>query len=83
MAKVTDRGSATPDDPIYSSGLTVGGKRFAASTPTLPPDTAGTALKGALPDAPKRADFPTQQAFEDAMGYWQSHVGRIKGLSKG
>ena len=28
MAKVTYLGSAKPDDPIYSSGPVVGGKRF-------------------------------------------------------
>jgi hypothetical protein len=28
MAKVIDRGSAKPDDPIYTSGPVIGGVRF-------------------------------------------------------
>ena len=28
MAKVTNRGTAKPDDPIYTSGPIVGAKRF-------------------------------------------------------
>ncbi len=28
MAKIIDEGSAKPDDPIYSSGSVIGGKRF-------------------------------------------------------
>ena len=35
-----------------------------------------------LPDAPKRAAFPTQDEYEEALGGWQSRVGRIKGLVK-
>lgn len=34
-----------------------------------------------LPDAPKRDQFPTQEEFEEALGGWQSRVGRIKGLA--
>ena len=33
-----------------------------------------------LPEAPSRADFPDQESFEEALGFWQSRVGRIKGL---
>jgi hypothetical protein len=34
-----------------------------------------------LPEAPSRADFPDQESFEEALGFWQSRVGRIKGLA--
>jgi hypothetical protein len=33
-----------------------------------------------LPEAPSRADFPDQEGFEEALGFWQARVGRIKGL---
>ena len=36
-------------------------------------------MRQALPDAPKRADFPTEEEFEEARGGWLSRVGRIKG----
>lgn len=36
--------------------------------------------KERLPKAPDRADFKTEEDFEEARGYWQSHVGRILGL---
>jgi len=42
MAKVTDLGSAKPDDPIYKGGLIVGGKRSSGSTSTTPASTGGT-----------------------------------------
>lgn len=34
-----------------------------------------------LPDSPKREAFENQQEFEEALGYWQSHVGRIKAIA--
>ncbi len=48
MAKVTYRGSAKPDDPIYSSGSVIGGKRFSKAQtarqqkpdPSLSPERA-------------------------------------------
>jgi hypothetical protein len=33
-----------------------------------------------LPEAPSRADFPDQESFEEALGFWQARVGRIKGM---
>ena len=33
-----------------------------------------------LPDAPKRESFPSQEEIEEALGCWQGHVGRIKGM---
>ena len=34
-----------------------------------------------LPPAPLRENFPNQEQFEEALGYWQSHVGRIKAMA--
>ena len=41
MAKGTYRGFAKRDDPIYSTGLTIGGKRFPKSTDGSEKSTAG------------------------------------------
>lgn len=38
-------------------------------------------LRSKLPQAPDRSNFQTQEEFEEAMGYWHSHVGRIKGMA--
>jgi hypothetical protein len=38
--------------------------------------------KERLPKAPDRANFSTEEGYEEARGYWQSHVGRILGLAK-
>ena len=42
MGKIIDRGSAKPDDPIYSSGLILGGQRSKPSAPTPPAAAAAT-----------------------------------------
>lgn len=55
-------------EQLYYSGNPV--------VPTSPPATAAKKL----PDPPTRDQFPSQEEFEEAMGYWQSHVGRIKGM---
>lgn len=34
-----------------------------------------------LPNPPKRDDFQTQVEYEEALGGWQSRVGRIKGIA--
>jgi hypothetical protein len=33
-----------------------------------------------LPSQPQRQDFPTQEAFEEALGFWYSRVGRLSGM---
>ena len=38
------------------------------------------AAEARLPKAPERRNFPDDDSFEEARGYWQSHVGRILGL---
>ena len=34
-----------------------------------------------LPPAPLRSQFQTQDEYEEARGYWQGHVGRIKAMA--
>lgn len=34
-----------------------------------------------LPTGPTRDQFSTQEEFDEALGGWQSRVGRIKGLA--
>jgi hypothetical protein len=60
----------TDDSPEKSDTLTT------ASSQTSPPATAAKKL----PDAPTRDQFQSQEEFEEARGYWQSHVGRIKAM---
>lgn len=92
MGKITDLGLAGPDDPIYSEGLRIFGKPSFPSTKTAPGSTARDPLSSApkrskaegrrdnLPDAPARENFYSQEEFEEARGYWFSHVGRIRGM---
>jgi hypothetical protein len=51
-------------------------KMPSTAKPTSPPATAAKKL----PDAPTRDQFQSQEEFEEARGYWQSHVGRIKAM---
>lgn len=46
---------------------------------TMPKQPAPSSAK--LPPEPKREDFKNQAAFEEARGYWRSHVGRIRGFA--
>ena len=41
----------------------------------------GSAPSANLPPPPTREQFKTAEAFEESMGYWQSHVGRIKAMA--
>ena len=34
-----------------------------------------------LPPPPELKDFPDQESFQEARGFWQARVGRIKGLA--
>ena len=47
--------------------------------PVVP--TSQPVPRGKLPEPPTRDQFPSQDEFEEAMGYWQSHVGRIKAMA--
>jgi len=46
--KVNDRGSAKPDDPIYTSGPVIGGVRFHNPPKDPKPEKAGNSLREAL-----------------------------------
>lgn len=45
------------------------------SAPTQPASQPST-----LPTAPDRKNFTDQEEYEEALGFWQSRVGRIHGL---
>lgn len=34
-----------------------------------------------LPEAPTRGEFDSDEEFEEALGYWRGHVGRIKAMA--
>jgi hypothetical protein len=34
-----------------------------------------------LPEAPMRDEYDTTEEYEEALGYWQGHVGRIKAMA--
>lgn len=38
-------------------------------------------VKRRLPAPPERESFTDDESFEEARGYWQSHVGRIAGYA--
>ena len=48
------------------------GMRSAPAQPASPRST--------LPTAPDRKNFTDQEEYEEALGFWQSRVGRIHGL---
>ena len=35
-----------------------------------------------LPQAPQRENFSSQEAFEEALSYWNSHAGRIQAMRR-
>ena len=92
MGKVTHLGSAKADDPIYSSGPQVHFR------PPSAPSTDGTAPSmdggpppekrlqasspASLPAKPAREPDESQETFEERLGYWQSHVGRIQAMAR-
>ena len=92
MGKVTHLGSATANDPICSSGPQVHFR------PPSTPSTDGTAPStdgglpaerkppasspASLPAKPAREPDESQETFEERLGYWQSHVGRIQAMAR-
>jgi hypothetical protein len=90
MGKVPEFEMYQPDHPIFSEGLRIYGKPSLPSTKTPPDATDGQTqapkrsnAEGRgdnLPDAPERENFHSQEEFEEARGYWFSHVGRIRGM---
>jgi hypothetical protein len=62
----------------YSDGKTAE-QLYYSGNPVVPTSQPEIAAKK-LPDAPTRDQFRSQEEFEEARGYWQSHVGRIKAM---
>lgn len=44
--------------------------------------SAEKAHQALIDSQPKRADFKSQDEFEEALGYWQGHQGRILGMRR-
>jgi len=86
MGKVTDKGSVPPDDPMFFGGPRMFSPRPSSQSTKTSPSATGRATQSdsahKLPPPPQRKDFKSQETFEEAMGYWQSHVGRIKGMAQ-
>ena len=40
------------------------------------------AMTNNLPPAPQRQDYQDEESFQEALGYWRTHVGRIQALAK-
>ena len=38
-------------------------------------------MNSKLPPPPQRTDFQDEETFQEAMSYWQTHIGRIKALT--
>ena len=66
------------DNPMQSISVGMRSAPPMSSDPRSETPPAATTSK--LPDAPTRSQFHSQEEFEEAQGYWQRHVGRIKGL---
>jgi len=87
MGKATHLGLLPKDDPILSGGPEPFSRqefRQSSTSSASGPDGATRAASTTattLPWAPKREAFKSQDAFEEATGYWQEHVGRIKAMS--
>ena len=64
-----------PDHKIFSEGLRFYGKPSSESTKTSPPGMVGGS-------PPSRPQFQSDQEYEEAKGYYQSHAGRIQALVK-
>jgi hypothetical protein len=80
------------DDPFFSQPVSTfvpwprpsmsgSSKSMDGTSPALAKNKPTEAPKR-LPDAPVRESFQTTEEFEEAMGYWQSHVGRIKAMAE-
>lgn len=74
----SDSSSAAPTtDPAQTPG-----PASPDQAATAPSATSASPSAGNLPNAPQRDQFQTQEEYEEALGFWQSRVGRIKGLVK-
>jgi hypothetical protein len=84
---------APPDHPIYreppsvvlfSGGLIPGIVSDAtgpAAAGTLAPEPSSPVRDPLAP--PVRADFWDDESFEEASGYWNTHIGRVLALRRG
>ena len=69
-------GAKRPQHSASSSESSKRDQRQALTFSEAPP-----AKPNKLPNAPTPDQFASQEAFEEAKGYWQGHVGRIKAMA--
>lgn len=85
MVKAQEQGDKKPSPELQAKQRRLL-QMLSADTSSQPPtdsnESATAEPKRKLPEQPQRADFKTQEAYEEAMGYWQSHVGRIKAMAE-
>jgi hypothetical protein len=73
------RGQELQDEHDQNNGLLEGQTPPKSNSDLLSPEKKTFAERN---PPPTRDKFKTQEDFEEAMGYWQSNVGRILGLVK-
>lgn len=66
------------EKPRTENPMGGGSTRLSAGMRSEPTESPASTL----PSAPDRKNFSDQEEFEEAMGFWQSRVGRIHGLVK-
>jgi hypothetical protein len=86
MGKITRLGLVPQDDPMFLTGPELFSRPGSKPSSTTSASGTGGVTPAAststkLPPPPQRADFKSQAAFEEAQGYWQGHVGRIRGMA--
>jgi hypothetical protein len=78
MGKSTYAGFVPKDDPMFSGGF----EMFSRPGSTLSSTSSDKSTDGPkLPEAPKREDFSSAESYEEALSYWRTSIGRIKGLA--
>lgn len=86
MGKATYLGLVPPDDPMFSGGPQLFSPRASSPSSTTSPAattraTPASSTSDKLPPKPTRDQFATDQEFDEALGGWNSRVGRILAMS--
>lgn len=66
--------------PAQRATIVLGSKLNPSSANTLE-QAPMSSSQISTPPPPQRKDFKTQEDFEEAIGFWQSRVGRLRGLA--
>jgi hypothetical protein len=65
----------TAEDPDEGWTIMLGGERDRGSWPRP------TTYEGNVPPQPRPEEFPDQESFEESLGYWRSHFGRVQAIA--